>query len=117
MHDPTEGGLATALHEVADASGCGFRVQEEQIPMWPEAKVLCEQFDLDILGVISSGALLIVVPAEETEKAVAGLQKQGIEAQDIGFLTEDARERVIQRATGETESLPRFDRDEIARLF
>ena len=117
MHDPTEGGLATALHEIADASGCGFQVQEELIPMWPEAKVLCEHFGLDILGVISSGALLIVVPQEEAEKVVAGLQQQGIEARDLGYLTDNSRERLSHQAGGEAVALPRFDRDEIARLF
>jgi len=117
MHDPTEGGLATALHEVADASGCGFWVQEEQIPMWPESKVLCDQFDLDILGVISSGSLLIVVSPDEAEKAVTGLQGRGIEVQEIGYLTADSQQRLIQRSGNEATPLARFDRDEITRLF
>src|SRR5438034_9233722 len=57
MHDPTEGGIATALHELADAAGVGLRIDRDRIMVLPEGKLLCEAFGLDPLGTIASGAL------------------------------------------------------------
>ena len=65
MHDPTEGGVATALHELAWAAGVGLRVRSEDIPGFPETQALCNHYHLDPLGLIASGALLIVVPSAE----------------------------------------------------
>ena len=59
MPDPTEGGLATALHEMADASGNGFIVESDSIHLFPETRVLSERFAIDPLGLIASGSLLI----------------------------------------------------------
>ncbi|MEW6756287.1 MAG: AIR synthase related protein, partial [Candidatus Latescibacterota bacterium] len=55
MHDPTEGGLATGLAELAAASGVGLEVHHETLPIAPESVAMCAAFGLDPLGVISSG--------------------------------------------------------------
>ena len=60
MHDPTEGGLAMGLHELAHAAQLGIKVFEHEIPVFPEAKLLCDQFEIEPMGAIASGALLIV---------------------------------------------------------
>ncbi|MFQ6111503.1 MAG: AIR synthase family protein, partial [Nitrospinota bacterium] len=55
MHDPTEGGLATGVHELALASGVGALIQRERVPVLPEGEAFCSHFGLDPLGVIASG--------------------------------------------------------------
>ncbi|MDQ7065249.1 MAG: AIR synthase family protein [candidate division KSB1 bacterium] len=116
MHDPTEGGVATALHEVADACGCGLVIDEEAIPVLPESKLLCDQYNLDVLGVISSGALLIIVDEQHKHNLLKHFHEQKILAADIGYLTRNPGERLL-RKEDYTRPLPRFDQDEIVKLF
>src|SRR5262249_25281324 len=61
MHDPTEGGVATALWELADAADVGLAVEAERIPVLAEGAALCGEFGLDPLGTIASGALLLAL--------------------------------------------------------
>ncbi len=58
MHDPTEGGLAAGLNELAMAAGVSITVREDAIPVYPEGRVVCDAFGIDPLGTIASGALL-----------------------------------------------------------
>jgi hydrogenase maturation factor len=53
MHDPTEGGLATACWEMAEAAEAGVRVERERVPLLPEGARLCAAFGLDPLGTIA----------------------------------------------------------------
>jgi len=84
MHDPTEGGLAAALYEIARASGVGLLIERERIPIFEESKRLCQEYNLDPLKTITSGTLLIVASPEESEKIVSALNQDGIEAAIIG---------------------------------
>src|SRR5438128_4081233 len=61
MHDPTEGGIATALAELAEAAGVGLRIDADRIVRLPEGVELCRAFGLDPLGTIASGALLVTL--------------------------------------------------------
>lgn len=116
MHDPTEGGLATGLHELAAAAGVGLVVEMEKIPILPETSLLCRTLGLDPLGLIASGALLIVVPQGESARVLEALKKEGIAAAVIGKIRERG-EGVKLRRGGQQEDLPFFERDEVARLF
>jgi hydrogenase expression/formation protein HypE len=116
MHDPTEGGLATALHELASAARVGMMVDMERIMILPETAVLCRQLKLEPLGLIASGALLIVAPEGDSTKIIAGLEAEGIRAAVIGKIWESEK-GVKLRQRGEVEDLPFFHRDEVARLF
>ncbi|WP_456422699.1 AIR synthase family protein [Thermococcus sp.] len=92
MHDPTEGGILNGLHEMADASGLGFRVYADKIPLREETKILCSYLHLNPLALISSGVLLASVPRDSAKKTVEELLSQGITASVIGeFLAEDKR--------------------------
>jgi hydrogenase expression/formation protein HypE len=116
MHDPTEGGLATGLWELAEAAGVGLEVDEAAIPILPETQILCQQLGLDPLGLIASGALLLAVAPEDAGTILAALEEAGIAAARIGRVVERKRGIVLQSKAGE-QPLPRFERDEIARLF
>jgi hydrogenase expression/formation protein HypE len=116
MHDPTEGGLATGLWEMAQAAGVGLEIDEAAIPLLPETAALCAHFGLDALGIIASGALLIACPPTETAAIVAALREAGIRATILGRVVEWERGCKLVSSHGE-RPLPTFGRDEIARLF
>jgi hydrogenase maturation factor len=116
MHDPTEGGLATGLWEMAEAAEVGLEVEEEAIPILPETQALCTRLGLDPLGLIASGALLLAVAPEDASAVVSALEKAGIDAARIGRVVEKKQGVVLQSATG-VRPVPHFERDEIARLF
>ena len=116
MHDPTEGGLATGLRELADAAGVGMRVEMDQIPVLPETALLCEKLKLSPLGLLASGALLIAAAAEDSETVIQALAAQKISASVIARVWE--REKGVKLADrGKVFDLPAFARDEVARLF
>ena len=116
MHDPTEGGLATGIWEMAQASGVGLTVDFDAVPVPPESQALCDSYGLDPLGVIASGALLVALAPAETGKLLAAFADAAIPAQVIGHATEPAGELKAWRGGRETV-FPRFAVDEIARLF
>ena len=116
MHDPTEGGLATGLQELADAASVGMRVEMDQIAVLPETKLLCEKLKLAPLGLLASGALLIAVASKDSERVIQALTAEGISASVIAEVWE--REKGVKLAErGKITDLPSFARDEVARLF
>jgi len=116
MHDPTEGGLATGLQELAAAASMGMLVEMEKITFFPETQILCQKLKLDPLGLLASGALLIAVAAGESEKVITALKIEGISASIIGKIWE--REKGVKLLKeGRIKDMPSFDRDEVARLF
>jgi hydrogenase maturation factor len=115
MHDPTEGGLATGLRELAGASGGGLRVYRDRIPVDPRGAALCAAFGLDPLGAIASGSLLLAVPPERAPALLAAYAHEGIPCADIGEVVPADAGLIMVDAEGERE-LPLFERDEIARL-
>jgi len=86
MHDVTEGGLATALRELASAAGRDLFVHADRVPVLPEAARLCALLGADPLGLIGSGSLLICCDPAEAEALKARLDEAGIAAADIGEL-------------------------------
>ena len=116
MHDPTEGGLATACWELSQAAGVGVRVYREQIPILAEGRVLCEAFGLDPLGTIASGALLLAVGAADAAAVIAACRGAGIECAAIGKVT-PASDGVTLVSAGIARPMPSFERDEISRVF
>lgn len=116
MHDPTEGGLATGLLEIAVAAKVGILVDEEKIPLLPECRTICEGISLDPLGLLASGALLITLPASDTSSLLEELLEAGIKATVIGKVVEAKDGVKLQTATG-TKDLPQFERDELAKFL
>jgi len=116
MHDPTEGGLATGLLELARAADTGLIVDEESIPILTECKTLCEYYDLNPLGLIASGTLLITLDPEDTKKVLEGFKNEGIPATKIGKIL-PKEEGLKMKKKGQTVDLPCFERDEITKIF
>lgn len=116
MHDPTEGGLATGLHELALAAGVGLAVEYDAIPIFPETARMCADLGLDPLGLIASGSLLITTAAPNAPAVIAACRAQGVDCTDIGEVV-SAEQGVRIRRDGCWRDLPRYDQDEITRLF
>jgi hydrogenase expression/formation protein HypE len=112
MHDPTEGGLATALWELADASDHGVQLSgAEPNPFLPES-ALCTALGLDPWGVIASGALLLTARPDRVAAMQTAFGEAGIKLFVLGSVIE--RDGVY---TADGGVLSRPARDEIAKLF
>jgi len=111
MHDPTEGGVAGGIHELADASKVGFKVFEEKIPIAPETLKICEFFKIDPLQLIGSGSLLISARPDSTSKIVNVLASNNVEASVIGEVSKSPENRILQRKDGSKVELvkPLYD--------
>jgi len=107
MHDPTEGGVAGGIHEIADASNLGVKVFKEAIPVQPETAQICSYFQVDPLQLIGSGALLISAEAKNASEIVNELNLQRIQASVIGEMLENVDQRVLTQKDGVTMALPR----------
>jgi hydrogenase maturation factor len=116
MHDPTEGGVATACWELAQAADVGLYVDRERIPVLDEGHVLCGAFGLDPLGAIASGSLLLAVDAGDAEAIVAACRGAGIDCAAIGRVT-PVSEGVTLASGGVARPMPCFVQDEITRVF
>lgn len=94
MHDVTEGGLFGALWEMTEASGVGLEIDLKKIPIRQETVEICEYFDVNPYGLISSGMMLMA--SADGNALVLALQEAGIPATVIGKATE-GNDRVIIR--------------------
>ncbi len=116
MHDPTEGGLATGLHELAAAAGVGLEIWTDKIPVFPETKVICDFFGLNPLGVIASGALLIAAAPSSSEQIINSLGAAGIDSFHIGMV-KDKSGGLMMIQDSEKLPLPCFEQDEVSKVF
>ena len=122
MHDVTEGGITTAVYELATAAELGGTLYTDKLLGSSElygdiTRRLCEMFRLNPLGVISSGALLIASPPEEGEQVCRDLREAGIRAEIIGKFLPREQGLWLENATGSRQPLPVFETDEIAKIF
>jgi hydrogenase expression/formation protein HypE len=119
LRDPTRGGLATSLNEIARQSGVGILLDEVQLPVMPEVMGACEMLGFDPIYVANEGKLIAIVPAEGAEDVLKAMQAHplGAGAVRIGEVQESPKERVLMRtAIGATrvvdvlagEMLPRI---------
>ena len=116
MHDPTEGGLATACWELAQAAGVGLRIDRERVPVLVEGRRLCEVFGLDPLGTIASGSLLMTVASADANAVAGACRAAGVDCAAIGRVTA-ASEGVALVSGGLARPMPAFPQDEITRIF
>ncbi len=117
MHDPTEGGVAGGLHELADAANIGFNVHEEKILVSEETHKICAHFNVDPMQLISSGSLLIVAKEEKTDKIISNLSNNDVQSSIIGEVTKPALGRNLVTRTGEKTRLIRPVSDHLWRAL
>ena len=119
LRDPTRGGLATTLNEIANQSNVGILLNEETLPVHPEVAAACEMLGFDPLYVANEGKLVTIAAREDAEKILAAMRAThyGEEAVIIGEVTAEPRGRVLLKtALGSTrivdmlagEMLPRI---------
>jgi hydrogenase maturation factor len=107
MHDPTEGGIAGGIHEVADASNLGFKILEERIPVAKETLEICGAFEIDPLYLIASGSMLIAARKDSADYIEKTLMKSGIRASVVGEFLPSPKDRIVKRENGAEEELAR----------
>ncbi|MYE06822.1 MAG: hydrogenase expression protein, partial [Chloroflexi bacterium] len=115
MHDVTEGGIATAALELAEAAGLSPALAFDDIVWLPETLAVCEEQDLEPLGLLGSGTLLAAVSPNAIDRALTELSGAGVQASAIGRVA--AGSPATLRFGGQTGPLPRFVRDEALRAF
>ncbi|KAA6186108.1 hydrogenase expression/formation protein HypE [Thiohalocapsa marina] len=100
LRDPTRGGLATTLNELALQSGVGMRIHEPAIPVRPEVAAACELLGLDPLYVANEGKLVAICPAERADTLLMAMRShpKGRDAAIIGQVIEDPH-RFVQMET------------------
>lgn len=119
LRDPTRGGLATTLNEIARQSSVGMLIDEASIPMLPQVEAACELLGLDPLYIANEGKLIAIVAPESADAVLAAMRAhpRGVAAQRIGVVTDDPQgfvqmntrfggRRVVDWLSG--EQLPRI---------
>ena len=101
LRDPTRGGVATTLHEIAAQSGAGIRIEENRLPVAPAVRGACEILGLDPLYVANEGKALAIVAREAADEALALWRDHplGRDAVAIGEVVTDHPDRVTLRSS------------------
>jgi len=116
MHDVTEGGLATAVSELSLAGGCRIRVLMDKIPVYPLTRKICSLLEIDPMGLIGSGSLLLCCRKGHVGGLAEDIRDAGIEVNPIGEVLE-AGSGVEATKNGKASAWPSFAADEITRLL
>jgi len=101
LRDPTRGGLATTLNEIAEQSKVGIEIEENKIPIKEEVKGVCEMLGLDPLYIANEGKLVAFVPEKDCEKILNVLRKNryGKDANVIGRVVSQHKGRVVVKTS------------------
>jgi hydrogenase expression/formation protein HypE len=116
LHDPTEGGIATGIFEMATASNLGVEVYNEKIPISQETFELCRYFSVDPFGIFASGSLLISVSPTASEELISSLRKEGIPSSDIGRMVSKEKGMTLIKDSRKL-ALPVYHQDELSKIF
>ena len=100
MHDVTEGGVLGSLQEMADASGCGFEVEMDKLPISQEVQLIADAFDIDPFVSLGSGSMLMAAKSGCEEELINKLNANGIPAAKIGEFTQ-GHDKVLINSQGE----------------
>ncbi len=116
MHDPTEGGLATGLYEMARASRVGMLIYGDKINLLPDSERLCAEYGLDPLGTITSGSLVLATDPKNAQMVLETYLNSGIKASLIGRVEERSFGIKILKDDGMGD-LKWSEKDDITRIF
>jgi len=116
MHDPTEGGVAMGVQELAEASGKSVELWTDEIIVRKETARLCAKYGLNPLGLLGSGALLATFKPSDSDKFVAEVHRMGIDASVVGkIIAGPGKSRMIS-SEGITP-LSFSERDEVLKVL
>lgn len=115
MHDPTEGGLASALWELSEAAHVGILVEKAAIPVLDAAGEICSALGISAFEAISSGALLLTVRKSQVTEIINQIEAADILVAEIGVVT-DGKSVVLQTKDG-PQQINRPARDALAEFF
>lgn len=115
MHDPTEGGLAAGLWELASAAGVSLHIDRESIPIPKPARAVCDQLGLDPMACIASGALLLSVDPERLDHVMTAISERGVQVTRIGDVLEGSG--VTIEVDGRAMELEWPDHDALTALY
>ena len=101
LRDPTRGGLATTLNELAKQSKVSIRIEEERIPVREEVLAACEMLGFDPLYIANEGKLVAIVPEEDADKVLQAMQENhyGKSAAIIGEVRAEHAGRVVMKTS------------------
>ncbi len=101
FRDPTRGGLASTLNELASASKTSITVDEDEVPVAPQVRGACEMLGYDVFQVANEGKMVAVVPQEQAEAALAAMRasRYGGSAAIVGEVAEGHAGRVYVRTS------------------
>ena len=116
MHDVTEGGLATALEELGIAGGHRIKIDMDTIPVYAQTRKIGQLLNIDPLGLIGSGSLLICCREAGCEALMAAIGKAGIAVTCIGEVLEPGCGITAEKNKRPTP-WPQFETDEITKLY
>jgi hydrogenase expression/formation protein HypE len=119
LRDPTRGGLASALAEIAMASEVGIQIEEAAVPVRDEVRAACELLGLAPLYVACEGRFLAIVPGERAASALAALRSrpEGRQACRIGSVrAEDPGRLVLRTSLGSRRLLERLSGEQLPRI-
>ena len=102
MHDATECGIWGGLYEMAEAAGCGIRVEQEKIVVEDCVKEICRLFGIDPYASISEGTLIIACRPHKAQQVVKAITERGIKASMAGEFTEASRGMVLVKSEKDT---------------
>jgi hydrogenase expression/formation protein HypE len=118
LRDPTRGGLATALNEIARQSGVDIEVGEELVPVRPAVAAACELLGLDPLYVANEGKMIVIAPADAAGAVLSAMESHplGREAAQIGGVTEGRGRVLLRTALGTHRILDRHVGEQLPRI-
>jgi hydrogenase expression/formation protein HypE len=119
LRDPTRGGVATTLKEIALQSGVNLLLREEALPVKESVKGVCAILGLDPLYVANEGKLLLFVAPEAGDQALATMRQHplGAEAALIGTVTDSGSGRIsLETISGGTRSVDMLSGEQLPRI-
>jgi hydrogenase maturation factor len=116
MHDVTEGGLATALEELSIAGEHQIKIMVDTVPVYALTRKICQLLNIDPLGLIGSGSLLICCREAACEDLMKAIGNAGIEVTCIGEVLQSGQ-GIIAENEKRPVAWPQFETDEITKLF
>jgi hydrogenase expression/formation protein HypE len=113
MHDPTEGGLINGIVEMALASEKELEVDLEKVHIYEESRILCQEYGMDPLRMIASGALLLTISPSDSSRLEAAFQKAFIPFRLIGKV----KRGPARAMSKDGEEIRPLSRDEILKIY